>query len=163
LVQAARLESGPGTAVRPDRLERVASTSCSLLITGATGVGKEHLARWVHDHSPRASGEFIPVNCGALPEDIIDSHLFGHVRGAFSDAHADHEGLIRAAEGGTLLLDEIGELPPSAQCRLLRVLEEREVQPVGAATPVPVNVRIIAATSMDLSELVRRGRFRLDL
>jgi DNA-binding NtrC family response regulator len=142
---------------------RVASTDCSLLVTGETGVGKGYLARWIHDRSPRRAAPFVPVNCGAIPEGIVDSHLFGHTRGAFSDAHRDHPGLVRAAEGGTLFLDEVGDLPHHAQRRLLRLLEEREVQPVGASRPTAVNVRIIAATARDLRELVDERRFRLDL
>src|SRR5436853_6019018 len=108
---------------------RAASTQCALLLTGATGTGKGHLARWIHQRSARARAAFVPVNCGAIPESLIDSHLFGHAKGSFSGAASDHLGLVRAAAGGTLLLDEIGELPLSAQMRLLRLLEEREVQP----------------------------------
>jgi two-component system response regulator HydG len=141
---------------------RVATAPCSLLITGETGVGKGYLARWIHDHGDRR-GPLVPVNCGAIPEGVIDSQLFGHVRGAFSDAHRDHDGLVRAAEGGTLFLDEVGELPNTAQLRLLRLLEEREVQPVGGVRPVRVDVRIIAATACDLEQLVAERRFREDL
>ncbi|MFK7961515.1 MAG: sigma 54-interacting transcriptional regulator [Phycisphaerales bacterium] len=143
--------------------ERIAVTGCAVLMTGETGTGKGWLADWLHAHSPRAGRPFVPVNCGALPESIIDSHLFGHVRGAFSDAHRDHPGLVRSAEGGTLFLDEVGDLPVSAQLRLLRLLEEREVQPVGAVRPVPVDVRIIAATNRDLRGMVDAGTFREDL
>jgi len=142
---------------------RAAATHCALLLTGATGTGKGHLARWIHQHSARACRAFVPVNCGAIPESLIDSHLFGHAKGSFSGADSDHLGLVRAASGGTLLLDEISELPLSAQMRLLRLLEEREVQPVGFSKPVGVDVRIIAATSRDLSEAVQRGAFREDL
>jgi len=150
-------------SVPPDLAARVATTDCSILLTGETGSGKGHLARWLHDHSTRSARPFIPVNGGAIPEGIIDSHLFGHVRGSFSDATQDHIGLVRAAEGGTLFLDEVAELPMSAQVRLLRLLEEREAQPVGSARPVAVNVRIIAATGSDLLTLVDRGVFRRDL
>ena len=143
--------------------DRVAHAHCTVLVTGETGTGKGFLAQWLHDHGPRADQPFIAVNCGALPEGIVDSHLFGHERGAFSDAHAATSGLVRAAHGGTLFLDEIGELPHAAQLRLLRLLEEREVQPVGALAPVPVDVRIIAATSRDLEAMVDDGTFRLDL
>jgi len=163
LVKAATQDGRTVASVAPELAARVATTRCCLLITGQTGVGKGHLAQWIHDHSPRAARPFIPVNCGAIPETLIDSQLFGHVRGAFSDAHQDHPGLVRAAEGGTLLLDEIGELPRSGQLRLLRLLEEREVQPVGAIRPVTVDVRIIAATRHDLDEAVDEGRFREDL
>ncbi|MDY7108620.1 MAG: sigma-54 dependent transcriptional regulator [Planctomycetota bacterium] len=147
----------------PALAARAAMARCCLLITGETGVGKGWLARWMHEHSPRADRPFIPVNCGAIPESLIDSQLFGHVRGAFSDAHQDHTGLVRAADGGTLLLDEIGELPHSGQLRLLRLLEEGEVQPVGAMRPVCVDVRVIAATRYDLSRAVAEGRLREDL
>ena len=142
---------------------RIAWANCPLLITGATGTGKGHLARWIHDHSARAKGPFVPVNCGAIPESLIDSHLFGHAKGSFSGAAGDHLGLIRAAAGGTLLFDEIGELPSTAQLRLLRLIEEREVQPVGHSKPMVIDVRIIAATNGDLSQAVRQGRFRQDL
>ncbi|MCH8344818.1 MAG: sigma 54-interacting transcriptional regulator [Planctomycetes bacterium] len=143
--------------------DRAASVDCPLLLIGETGVGKGVLAEWIHAHSTRSAGPFIPVNCGAIPETLIDSQLFGHARGAFSGADKAHLGLVRAAEGGTLLLDEIGELPLTAQIRLLRLLEEREAQPVGYSRPVQVNVRIIAAAIDDLREAVLRGTFREDL
>lgn len=142
---------------------RAARSNCTILITGETGVGKGHLARWLHEHSSRAAGPFVPVNCGAIPESIIDSQLFGHRRGAFSGATSDHSGLVRAAAGGTLLLDEVSELPATAQTRLLRLLQDREVQPVGEPRPIIVNVRIIAATNCDLHARVADGRFRDDL
>lgn len=143
--------------------QRAAGTDCALLLTGETGTGKGHLARWIHDHSARSHKPFVPVNCGAIPESLVDSHLFGHARGAFSGAGAEHLGLVRAAVGGTILFDEVSELPMTAQTRLLRLLEEREVQPVGYSRPVRVDVRIMAATNGDLSEAVRDGRFRKDL
>lgn len=143
--------------------ERAAASTCTMLLTGETGVGKGHFAEWIHDRSPRARRPFIPVNCGAIPESLIDSQLFGHVRGAFSGATADHPGLVRAADGGTLFLDEVGELPAGVQARLLRLLQDREVQPVGVAGPVKVDVRIIAATNIDLRTAVADGRFREDL
>lgn len=146
-----------------DFASRVAATDCAILLLGETGAGKGWLARWIHQRSRRADHPFIPVNCGAIPDSLIDSQLFGHARGSFSGATGDHLGLIRAAEGGTLLLDEIADLPLTAQTRLLRLLEEREVQPLGYSRPVTVNVRIIAATSADLSAAVRDGRFRQDL
>ncbi len=142
---------------------RAARSNCTLLITGETGVGKGFLAKWLHSASRRHEGPFIPVNCGAIPETIIDSQLFGHAHGAFSGATSAHLGLVRAAEKGTLFLDEVGELPPSAQTRLLRLLQDREVQPVGHARPIIVDVRIIAATNGDLHAAVRARTFREDL
>lgn len=147
----------------PDLAQRAAQSHCTILITGETGVGKGRLALWLHDNSPRAKAPFIPVNCGAIPESIIDNQLFGHVRGAFTGATNDHLGFVRAAEGGTLFLDEISELPPSAQIRLLRLLQEREVQPVGCTRPVHVDVRVVAATNQQLAGLVSSRRFREDL
>jgi transcriptional regulator with PAS, ATPase and Fis domain len=117
----------------------------------------------LHEQSPRREGPFIPVNCGAIPDTLIDSQLFGHVRGSFSGASADHLGLVRAAETGTLLLDEVSELPHSAQTRLLRLLQDREVQPIGHPRPVIVNVRVVAATNVELGQVARDGRFREDL
>jgi DNA-binding NtrC family response regulator len=143
--------------------QRVAGSDCALLITGETGTGKGYLASMIHNRSRRSSAAFVPVNCGAIPETLIDSHLFGHARGSFSGANSDHLGLVRAAQGGTLLLDEISELPMTAQVRLLRLLEEREVQPVGYSKPVVVNVRIIASTNGDLAAAVAKGTFRSDL
>ena len=142
---------------------RAAQTNCTLLITGETGVGKGHMARWLHEHSPRAAGPYIPVNCGAIPDMLIDSQLFGHARGSFSGAVTEHLGLVRAAEHGTLLLDEISELPHSAQNRLLRLLQDREVQPVGHSRPIIVDVRVFAATNIDLAVAVADHRFREDL
>jgi two-component system response regulator GlrR len=155
--------NGPAAPVFRDPALRVAKSHCTVLITGETGVGKGHLAKWLHHHSPRSKGPFVPVNCGAIPESIIDSQLFGHVRGAFSGATNDHLGLVRAAERGTLFLDEVGELPPSAQSRLLRLLQEQEVQPVGQSRPIVVDVRVMAATNGDLRNAVASKRFREDL
>ena len=142
---------------------RAAEAGCTILITGETGAGKGHFAKWLHRRSARAAKPFIPVNCGAIPETLIDSQLFGHARGAFSGATHEHLGLVRAADGGTLFLDEVGELPLSAQTRLLRLLQENEAQPVGHSRPVLVNVRVIAATNIDLAKAVAARRFREDL
>ncbi len=154
--------SGPAAMVR-GVAERAAAVGCPLLIVGETGVGKGVMAQWIHANSERRAGPFIPVNCGAIPESLVDSQLFGHARGAFSGADESHTGLVRAAEGGTLLLDEIGELPLTCQTRLLRLIEEREAQPVGFSRPVRVDVRIVVATNQDLREAVRRGTLREDL
>ena len=153
----------PPGRIDPELARRAAQSDCTILITGETGVGKGYLARWLHQHSRRAAGPFIPVNCGAIPESLIDSQLFGHTKGSFSGATADHIGLVRAAEHGTLLLDEVSELPHTAQLRLLRLLQEREVQPVGYPRPIIVDVRVMAATNIDLEDAIGTKNFREDL
>ncbi|MFN0178444.1 MAG: sigma-54-dependent transcriptional regulator [Gemmatimonadales bacterium] len=144
-------------------VEVVAPTDSTVLIQGESGTGKEVIARYLHNLSTRADGPFLSINCGALPENLLESELFGHVKGSFTGAVRDKQGLFAAARGGTFFMDEVGEMPPSLQIKLLRVLQEREVIPVGATEPIPVDVRIIAATNRDLEEEVRRGRFRSDL
>ncbi len=144
-------------------VRRMRDSESSVLITGESGTGKEVLARAIHRESPRSEATFLPVNCAAIPEGLIESELFGHTRGAFSGAHVDHPGLFQAADGGTLFLDEIGELPVQLQPTLLRALQEGEVRPVGATRSVPVDVRIIAATHQDLERARAEGRFREDL
>ena len=143
--------------------ETVAPTESTILLSGESGTGKEVLARYVHTLSGRAEGPFFSINCGALPESLLESELFGHVKGSFTGAVKDKEGLLVAARGGTFFLDEIGEMTPAIQVKLLRALQEREVIPVGATEAVPVDVRIIAATNRDLEEEIRRGTFRSDL
>ena len=144
------------------RIERLARTGHELLVEGESGVGKEVLARALHGRSGRP-GPLVSVNCGALPENLLDDELFGHVKGAFSGAQADRQGLIRAAHHGTLLLDEVGEMPPPLQVKLLRVLEDHRVRPIGTEAETTVDVRVIAATHRDLRKLVVEGTFRQDL
>jgi len=144
-------------------VERAAEFKTTVLITGESGVGKEVVARAVHGLSDRADEPFVPVNCGAIPESLIESELFGHMRGAFTGAENEARGMFREADGGTLFLDEIGELPLATQVKLLRVLQEEEVRPVGAAKSYPVDVRILAATARDLERMVEAGTFRADL
>ncbi len=141
----------------------LAARNTTALILGESGVGKERIAREIHDRSSRKDGPFVAVDCSSFPEALIESQLFGHVRGAFTGADFDHPGYIRSAHGGTLFLDEVGDMPLSLQTRLLRVLQERYVVPVGQTKPVAVDVRVVAATNHDLPELVRQGRFREDL
>ena len=144
-------------------IEKVAPTDSTILITGESGTGKELVARAIHARSPRSGHEFVAVNCGAIPETLIESELFGHVRGAFTGAIADRQGLFRQAHGGTIFLDEIAELPPSMQVRLLRVLQDHQLVPVGGSGTVTVDVRVVAATNQQLEQLVAEGRFREDL
>ena len=141
--------------------EQVAPTDSTVLIQGESGTGKEVLARYIHDHSSRADGPFLSINCGALPENLLESELFGHVKGSFTGAVRDKQGLFAAARGGSFFLDEVGEMPPSLQVKLLRVLQEREAIPVGSTEAVTVDVRIIAATNRELEEEIRRGRLPL--
>ena len=143
--------------------ETVGPTDSTVLISGESGTGKEVLARYLHELSGRSEGPFVSINCGALPENLLESELFGHVRGSFTGAVRDKQGLFVAAKGGTFFLDEVGEMSPATQVKLLRVLQEREVIPVGATEAVPVDVRIVAATNRDLDEEIRRGGFRSDL
>jgi two-component system response regulator PilR (NtrC family) len=144
-------------------VRRVASGRSSVLITGESGTGKEVVARALHQTGERASLPFITVNCGALPENLMESELFGHEKGAFTGASSRKDGLIRAAHGGTLFLDEIGELPTPLQVKLLRVLQERKVRPVGGQQEIEVDVRVVAATNRDVESAVREGSFRQDL
>ncbi|MBA3599884.1 MAG: sigma-54-dependent Fis family transcriptional regulator [Acidobacteria bacterium] len=144
-------------------VEKVADTNASVLIEGESGTGKELIARAIHYKSRRAALPFLAVNCGALPESLLESELFGHTKGAFTGATADKKGLFRSSDGGTLLLDEIGEMPQTLQVKLLRALQEHEVTPVGASVPVRFDARIIAATNKNLETEVAENRFREDL
>jgi DNA-binding NtrC family response regulator len=146
-----------------DLARRVAQVDTTVLITGESGVGKERIARVIHDESARTAGPFVAINCGAVPETLLESELFGHAKGSFTGAIQDRPGLFEAANNGTLFLDEIGEVPPAMQVKLLRVLQEREVRRVGENKGRQVNVRVLAATNRDLVEEIRAARFRQDL
>ena len=156
---------GESAAMRAlcDRLRRIAPTPATVLLTGESGTGKEVAARALHGMSSRAGGPFVPLNCAAIAPELIESELFGHVRGAYTGAQQSREGLFYYARGGTLFLDEVSELPLSAQAKLLRVLEERRIRPVGSEQEIPVDVRVVAATNRDLRAEVAAHRFRQDL
>ncbi len=146
-----------------DVLRRVAPSSCTVLVTGESGTGKEVVVQALHDMSPLRDGPFVAVNCGAIADNLVESELFGHARGAFTGALTARRGFVAAAEGGTLFLDEVGELSPSAQVKLLRLLQQREYTPVGETRPLKSSARVVAATNRDLRAEVRAGRFREDL
>jgi len=156
---------GSSTAMESVRqmIAKVARSQAPVHIVGESGTGKELVARLIHESGPRAGQPFVAVNCGAIPSELMESELFGHVKGSFTGATADHEGLIRSAEGGTVLLDEIADLPLLMQVKLLRVIQERTVRPVGATQEIPVDVRFLSATHQDLGALVADGAFREDL
>src|SRR5574341_1499196 len=141
-------------------ISRVAATDTTILIEGESGTGKELVARAIHAESPRADHPFVAINCGALPETLLESELFGHIKGAFTGATATKKGLFEEADRGTLFLDEIGDTAPSTQIKLLRVLQEREIRRVGSNAPIKINVRVLAATNRKLEDLAREGRFR---
>ena len=146
-----------------EMITKVARSQAPVHISGDSGTGKELVARLIHDSGPRREGPFVPVNCGAIPSELMESEFFGHKKGSFTGAVADKEGLIRSAEGGTLFLDEVADLPLHMQVKLLRVIQEKAVRPVGELREVPVDVRILSATHRKLDELVKAGRFREDL
>ncbi|MEZ5550090.1 MAG: sigma 54-interacting transcriptional regulator [Pseudomonadales bacterium] len=155
--------ASPGSRRCFELATRVASTDVAVLVSGASGTGKEVIARHIHNHSPRASGEFIAINCAAIPENMLEAILFGHVKGAFTGALSSQPGKFELADNGTLLLDEITEMPLGLQAKLLRVLQEREVERVGGRGPIAVNVRVIATTNVDIRAAIAAGRFREDL
>ncbi len=144
-------------------VQKVAATDTNILIAGESGTGKELVARAIHSNGPRKDRPFVPVNCGAIPENLIESELFGHVRGAFTGAVSDHEGLFKQADGGSIFLDEVGELPLHLQVKLLRVLQEKSFTPVGGNKQIKVDVRVISASNKDLRKEMEKGRFREDL
>jgi two-component system response regulator HydG len=157
------IATNPHMVALLEMLKQVADSAASVLLTGESGTGKDLLARALHFESSRREGPFVPINCAALPEALIESELFGHVRGAFTDARQSRTGLFAAARGGTLFLDEIGEMPMGLQAKLLRVIEDKHVRPIGATEETPVDVRVVAATNADPERLLREGRFRSDL
>jgi two-component system response regulator PilR (NtrC family) len=162
-VAARLLGQSPAMTELRTTLAKVARSQAPVYIAGESGVGKELVARTIHDEGARASGPFVPVNCGAIPAELMESEFFGHKKGSFTGAHADKTGLFQAAEGGTLFLDEIAELPMAMQVKLLRAIQEKSVRPVGANAEVAVDVRILSATHKNLAALVDEGRFRHDL
>jgi DNA-binding NtrC family response regulator len=144
-------------------IERVAPSEAAIMITGESGAGKEVIADLIHALSPRSKGPFVKINCAALPRELIESELFGSVKGAFTGAQADREGLFKQADGGTLLLDELAEMPVDTQTKLLRVLQEKEFRPVGGRTSYKTNVRVIASTNIEVEVAIRAGKLRQDL
>ena len=161
--RAAIITRNPTMEEKLAQAHMVAGTDARVLITGESGTGKELFAHAIHLASPRRNKPFLAINCSAMAEDLLDSELFGHVKGANANAIADHRGLFQAAEGGTLLLDEVGDLPMHLQVKLLRVLQENAIRPAGSSEALPVNVRVIAATHRDLQQLLAGGQFREDL
>ncbi len=155
-------DSPPMTELRAT-ISKVARSQAPVYIAGESGVGKELAARLIHELGPRSSAPFVPVNCGAIPSELMESEFFGHKKGSFTGAHADKDGLFHAAQGGTLFLDEVAELPVHMQVKLLRVIQEKAVRPIGARAELPVDVRILSATHKNLARLVELGSFRQDL
>ena len=145
------------------KLEQFVDANATVLITGESGTGKDLLARALHFESRRRDAPFVPINCAAIPDNLIESELFGYARGAFTDARQSKLGLFQAARGGTLFLDEIGEMPLSLQAKLLRVIEDKKVRPLGATEETPIDVRIVAATNSKLEKAIADGKFRADL
>lgn len=165
LAEASRILIGSSSVIDKLRgaISKLARNQAPVHISGESGVGKEMVARLIHEQGPRAGRPFIPVNCGAIPHELMESEMFGHKKGSFTGATMDKEGLFHAADGGTLFLDEIAELPQTMQVKLLRVIQEKKIRPVGEQIEIPVNVRILSATHKDLKQLVADGQFRQDL
>ena len=163
--EAARTLVGDSKVINELRvtISKLARNQAPVHITGESGVGKEMVARLIHEQGPRSGKPFIPVNCGAIPHELMESELFGHKKGSFTGATSDKEGLFQAADGGTLFLDEIAELPQTMQVKLLRVIQEKKIRPVGEQVEIPVNVRVLSATHKNLKQLVTNGQFRQDL
>jgi len=157
------VSESPGMRKVCEMIERVAPTDTTVLVLGESGTGKELVAKAIHSHSTRKTQKFLPINCAALPEPLLESEMFGHVKGAFTGATAHKEGLFEAANGGTIFLDEIGTMPLAIQAKLLRVLQDREIRRVGSTENIPINVRVLAATNDRLENLIAQGKFREDL
>ncbi|MDQ3494897.1 MAG: sigma-54 dependent transcriptional regulator, partial [Pseudomonadota bacterium] len=157
------LGTSPTMIALRDTIAKVARSQAPVHISGESGTGKELVARTIHGHGARAGGPFVPVNCGAIPTELMESEFFGHKKGSFTGAHADKPGLFQSADGGTLFLDEVAELPLAMQVKLLRAIQEKTIRPVGASVEVPVDVRLLSATHKDLGALVADGSFRHDL
>ncbi|MBN1292498.1 MAG: sigma-54-dependent Fis family transcriptional regulator [Candidatus Latescibacteria bacterium] len=146
-----------------DMIHRIASSESTILITGESGTGKEVSARAIHDLSPRSGRSFVAINCGAIPSELLESELFGHLKGSFTGAVRDKDGLMKIADGGTFFLDEVGNTPPSVQIKILRAIQEKEIMPVGGNAPIKVDIRLIAATNENLEDAIKHGEFRKDL
>ena len=163
LLQVGLVGDSPAMKALAGQIAVAARSDLTVLVSGESGTGKELVARAIHRYSARSKGPLVCFNCGAITENLLESELFGYMRGAFTGADRDRKGLFEAGEGGTLFLDEVGEMAASSQSKLLRVLQERAIRPVGGLTEIPVNVRVVAATNRNLPEEIRRGRFRQDL
>ena len=157
------LGDSPAMRQLRDMIDKVARSQAPVHISGESGTGKELVARLIHESGPRSGGPFVPVNCGAIPAELVESEFFGHRKGSFTGAISDSTGLVQSADGGTLFLDEIADLPLPMQVKLLRVIQEKAVRPVGSSTEEPANARILSATHKPLSEMVKKGEFREDL
>src|SRR5215213_6635557 len=163
LAHAGIIGDSPAMKILAGQIDIAARGDLTVLVSGESGTGKELVTRAIHRHSARSNGALVCFNCGAITESLLESELFGYMRGAFTGADRDRKGLFEAADGGTLFLDEVGEMAMSSQAKLLRVLQEHAIRPVGGLSEIPVNVRVVAATNRNLPEEIQRGRFRQDL